>query len=1362
MKARRILLYAALFVGVVSLFCFTSPARGQTYTWDGSNNMYTSPDWLPGSVVWPGTGNAVINSGQVEVDDSNFNAGQINIAAGAQLYLNGSSMTQGGSIVLSGTTAGGAIYSGNLPGGNINILAGTITLAANSNIANWWNDKTLEFDGQITGPGGLTFDCISGNVGGSFYLTNSANNYQGNTTVNGATGPLFGYTGQARLFLGANNALPATTTLTLNNADLYLNGNSQQLPSIGGAGTSYNVYNGSTTGGTLTLGVGGASSVFNGAINDNGHAMNDSNSSGPNIIGTVALVKTGSGNLTLTNSNNYSDVTTVNGGLLALAGSGAINTSSGITVNGPTAKFLQNSSVAVTPGILLSQGTLDGTGTVGNVAVAAGAANTVAAGNGSSGTLTTGNLTFNGAATVSLPAASILNVTGALSVSGSAPVTINTSNTAWAAGSSYELIGYGSYTPVNFGTDFAVGTVGGLGSRQTAVLTNSTSSDQIDLTITGNTTYWSGSQSSAWTTNRSVLNFVLDPAGSSTYYEDGDAPKFDDRATGSTTVNITDSNVNPNSVTFGNLNKSYTLQSTGGFGITGSGSVNISGGGGVTISNSNGYTGGTTLSNGLLNLANSAAIGSGPLTITGGSLDNTTGSAMTANNAQFWNGSFTFVGSAPLNLGTGAVTLNGSATALVNASTLTVGGAIEGGGALTKNGTGTLVLAGNSGFAGGMTLNNGMLVLSQSNATGNGPLTINGGTLDSAVGGVSLSNNAQTWNADIIFNGTQSLNMGTGAVTLGSSRTVTVNANTLTVGGALSDSGSGYSLTKAGAGTLVLQGQSTYTGGTFVNGGVLNLNAGGSAGTIRGPLTINPGATVQLNQGDALGYGGGSAVTTVSVSGATINNSTGNSNGYITNFILTGGTMSSSGGGYYNFTNGYGITTLASTATSLISSNITIRDTNNLDFNVAAGNTASGIDLLVNAGIYENYPWTIPNGIIKDGPGVMYVTGQLQYIADTTVNNGKLILASMPGDFGGFTPSASQPMTYTVASGATLDFRTSSSMTSYCNSNFFTGGGTITTSGPGTVNLNSYNGDANTWSLSPGALINVASGTFQLTDGYNGSNDFSNNYSSLNIGAGALFNSANAVQVDALTGAGTYQGGYYGYSNLTVGVANGSGTFSGVIEGNGYTYGGHQFVSLIKVGTGIQTLSGDNLYDGGTTINGGTLAVAGAGTLGAPTGNLTMGGGALNLGGGSQTVAAVSITAAPASGNTIQNGTLTANSFAVSNPSGIVTVTANLEGSGAALTMSGGGELILSGDDNYGGGTIVSGGTLIAATAAALPNGSSLTVGNASVLGGLSQGPALAVVPEPGTLALLLVGLIAGLVWRMRKGAWSLELRTWN
>jgi autotransporter-associated beta strand protein len=136
------------------------------------------------------------------------------------------------------------------------------------------------------------------------------------------------------------------------------------------------------------------------------------------------------------------------------------------------------------------------------------------------------------------------------------------------------------------------------------------------------------------------------------------------------------------------------------------------------------------------------------------------------------------------------------------------------------------------------------LNINNSQALGSGVFTIAGtSTIDNTTAGpITLStNNPQSWKADFAFAGTQDLNLGNGAVTLGGDRIVTVNASTLTVGGAISG---GYSLTKAGPGTLVLGGANTYNGGTTVSAGVLKVANATDSATGSGSVNVNAGGTL--------------------------------------------------------------------------------------------------------------------------------------------------------------------------------------------------------------------------------------------------------------------------------------------------------------------------------------------------------------------------------------------------------------------------------------------------------------------------------------------------------------------------------------
>ena len=87
--------------------------------------------------------------------------------------------------------------------------------------------------------------------------------------------------------------------------------------------------------------------------------------------------------------------------------------------------------------------------------------------------------------------------------------------------------------------------------------------------------------------------------------------------------------------------------------------------------------------------------------------------------------------------------------------------------------------------------------------------------------------------------------------------------------------------------------------------------------------------------------------------------------------------------------------------------------------------------------------------------------------------------------------------------------------------------------------------------------------------------------------------------IGALNGSGgTVRSNVAGAVALTVGNGGGSGSYGGVVANGSGT------VSLIKTGAGSQTVSGNNSYSGGTTVNAGTLIVGHVNGLG--TGGLTI------------------------------------------------------------------------------------------------------------------------------------------------------------
>jgi autotransporter-associated beta strand protein len=332
---------------------------------------------------------------------------------------------------------------------------------------------------------------------------------------------------------------------------------------------------------------------------------------------------------------------------------------------------------------------------------------------------------------------------------------------------------------------------------------------------------WDSENNNNWS-NGSVATGIATAVN----YMNGDNVTFNDTNNGHYHVTL-NTTVTPGNITVNNTLGNYVISGTGG--IAGSGALTKSGNATLTLSTLNTYTGGTTISAGTLSFAN-GALGSGGITFSGSS-------------TLQWNGTNTQDISSQIQPIASGVT----ATFDTQANNVTLASALSGMGGIVKVGTGALTLAGNNAFSGGATLSSGQLNINNATALGSGTFTINGGTIDNTSSGpISLtSNNAQTWGSDFTFVGSNSLNLGAGAVTLGANRNVTVLGSTLTVGGVIGDSGHGYSLTKSGAGTLDLAAGNTYTGGTVVNAGALVIGAAGAL-PANSSLAINGSALTQL------------------------------------------------------------------------------------------------------------------------------------------------------------------------------------------------------------------------------------------------------------------------------------------------------------------------------------------------------------------------------------------------------------------------------------------------------------------------------------------------------------------------------------
>ena len=300
-------------------------------------------------------------------------------------------------------------------------------------------------------------------------------------------------------------------------------------------------------------------------------------------------------------------------------------------------------------------------------------------------------------------------------------------------------------------------------------------------------------------------------------------------------------------------------------------------------------------------------------------------------------------------LGAGAV-VNDGLLAFNRADSVTAGNAISGTGSLVQKGSGELVLTGNNSYTGTTIIAAGTLTIGNGGASG------------------SLGTGAVINNGVLVFN-----------------RSDAVVFNT-----AMSGTGS---LVKNGSGTLTLQKQLSYTGGTFVNEGTLVVGAGGADGMIRGDLSILDGAQVNLKGGDSFGYSGGNAsVKNVNINGGTLYFADRNVQTFKnTVFNLTGGVVDGVTGGYMSMWANDVVNVKASAKASEIKHvDVLLGTINPTVFTVERGTAAS--DLNVSANIDNSFG--VKGSFTKKGAGIMVLSGKNTYSGKTNINGGTLRAAS--------------------------------------------------------------------------------------------------------------------------------------------------------------------------------------------------------------------------------------------------------------------------------------------------------------------------------------------------------------------------------
>ncbi|EBT5267150.1 TPA: fibronectin-binding autotransporter adhesin ShdA [Salmonella enterica subsp. enterica serovar Thompson] len=614
-------------------------------------------------------------------------------------------------------------------------------------------------------------------------------------------------------------------------------------------------------------------------------------------------------------------------------------------------------------------------------------------------------------------------------------------------------------------------------------------------------------------------------------------------------------------------------------------------------------------------------------------------------------------------LGTGDVTIAESATLALSQGTLDNN--VTGGGQIVKSGSDDLIVTGDNNYSGGTTITGGTLTADHADSLGSGDIDNSGvlkvgeGDLENTLSGsgslvktgtgeLTLSGGNDYSGGTTISDGTLTADhadsLGTGAV---------ANSGVLQVGeGELENtlSGSG-SLVKTGTGELTLGGDNSYSGGTTITGGTLTADHADSLGT---------GAIA--NSG-VLKVGEGELKNTLSGSGSLVKTGTGE--------LTLSGDNSYSGG------------------TTIIGGTLTADHADSLGTGAVAN---SGV-LQVGEGELEN-TLSGSGSLVKTGTGELTLSGDNTYSGGTTITSGTL-MADHADSLG----------TGAIANSGVLQVGEGEL------ENMLSGSGSLVKTGTGELTLSGDNSYSGATTITDGTLI--AANVNAL-----GSGNIDNS-GTLMLDANGTFELANITThtgaTTALAAGSTLDAGQLTQEDgSTLSIDLGAATDDAVITADSVTLGGTLNVTGIGSVTDSWTPEAYTytLIDSDSAITSDFDDLTIAGMNREDVDFLTIDG---KVDEADNThydlTASLSWYADRDNATTDAHGT-----FTLSDPDGSFNVAATLTdvddtldpGSrwdGKSLTKEGAGTLILSGDNDYSGGTTINEGTLVAASTTALGTG---------------------------------------------------------